>query len=95
MFKVFYKVTSKTTVNCSRKLDNKFEQIAVFHKQVNILCSIGSISRPRSWHNHKAKAADQAIAKDIYQSYFKKCDILFSGKQQGVRTNRKNYYLPI
>ena len=65
--------------------------IAVFHKQVNICCSIGSISKPRSSRNRKA--ADQAIAMDSYQSYFRKFDIFFSRKQQGaIRTDRKIYY---
>ena len=51
--------------------------IAVFDKQVNIRCSIGSISRLTSSHNHNA--ADQAIAMDSSQSYFKELDIYFCG----------------
>ena len=41
----FFKDTSKAAVNCSSTLDKKFsDSIAIFHKQVNIRCSI---SRPR------------------------------------------------
>ena len=53
-------------VNCFSKLDNSFEKgynfsfcfnvlIAIFCKQVNIPCSIGGISRPRSTRNHNEK----------------------------------------
>ena len=62
--------------------------IAVFDKEANVRCSIGSISRPISWHNHKA--INQAIATVKYQSYFKNLDNFISGKQQGtVRTDQK------
>ena len=54
------------TVNCFSTLDNSFEKgynfsfsfsvlIAIFCKQVNIHCSIGGASRPRSTRNHKEK----------------------------------------
>ena len=46
------------------------------------------MSRPMSSRDHNV--TDQAIAMDIYQSYFRKFDNLFSGKQQGaVRTDQK------
>ena len=69
-------------MNFSSTPDDKFKKlcilfqrfIVVFHKQVvNTDCSIVSISRPISSHN--LKAADQAIAMDSYQSYFRKQDI--------------------
>ena len=62
--------------------------IAVFDKQANIRCSTGSFSRLISLCDHNA--SDQAIAMGRYQSYFRKLDNLFSGKQQGaVRTDQK------
>ena len=68
--------------------------VAVFHKQVNIHFSIGSISRPISSRDHKA--TDHAIAMGRYKSYFRKLDIFFSGKQQGaIRTDQKIYSLLI
>ena len=46
----------------------------------------------RNSGNHKV--ADQAVAMDSYQSYFRKLDIFFSGKQQGaIRTDQKMYCL--
>ena len=66
--------------------------IAVFDKQVNIHCTIGSISRWISSRKHNEN--DKKIAMGIYQSYFRKLDIFFTGKQQGaVTTEQKNYSL--
>ena len=66
--------------------------IAVFDKQVNIHCSIDSISRSISSRKHNEP--DKKIAMDIYQSYFRKLDIFFTGKQQGaVMTEQKIYSL--
>ena len=68
--------------------------IAVFNKQANIPCSIGSISRPIFLGDHKA--TDQVIEMAIYQNYFRKLANFFSGKQQGaVRTDQKTYSLLI
>ena len=62
--------------------------IAVFDTQVNIRCCIVSVSRPISSREHNA--TDQGIAMERYQSYFRKLDIFFSGKEQGaVRTDQK------
>ena len=58
--------------------------IAVLDKQVNIHCSIGSISRWISWRKHNE--TDKIIAMGIYQSYFRKFDIFFTRKQQGTVT---------
>ena len=55
----------------------------VFGKRVNILCSVGCISRPMSSRNHNA--ANQEIVIDSYQSFFRKLDILLSKKQQGAK----------
>ena len=61
--------------------------IAVFDKQANICCSIGSILTLTFLHNHNA--TDQEIEMDRYQSYFRKRDSFFSGKQPGaVRTDQ-------
>ena len=58
-----------------------------FDKQANIRCSIDSISKPISLHDHNS--TDQAIALDRYQGYFGKLDNFFSIKQQGaVKTNQ-------
>ena len=68
--------------------------IAVFDKQANICCSTGSILTPISSHNHNA--TDQAIEMDRYQSYIRKRDNFFSGKQQGaVRTDQNIFSLLI
>ena len=68
--------------------------IAIFSKQANIRCSIGSISRPISSRDHNA--TDQAIVKGRYQSFYRKLDNFFSGKQQtAVRTDQKIYSLLI
>ena len=50
--------------------------IAVFDKQAYIHCSISSISRPIS--SLDLNATNQAIAMDIYQSYFRKLNNFFS-----------------
>ena len=78
----------------------KFEQalhfvsgffIAVFHKQANIHCSIGSISRSISLHDHNS--TNHTIAMDRYQSYFRKLNSFLSGKQQAaVKTDQKNLF---
>ena len=44
--------------------------MAVFEKQVNVQCGIGSISMLISSHIHNA--ANRAIAKNSWQSYFKR-----------------------
>ena len=63
-------------------------QFAISHKQVNIRSSIGSISRLRSSRNH------QDIAMDSYQSYFRKLNVFFSGKQQrSSRTDQKKFII--
>ena len=65
--------------------------VAVFDKQANICC-IDSTSRPISSRDHNA--TDQAMTMDRFQSYFRKRDNFFSGKQQGaVRTDQKVYSL--
>ena len=64
--------------------------MAVFEKQVNVQCGIGSISMLISSHIHNA--ANCAIAKNSWQSYFKKFEVFFSRKQQGaIRTDWKIY----
>ena len=64
--------------------------MAVFEKQVNVQCGIGSISMLISSHIHNA--ANRAIAKNSWQSYFKKFEVFFSRKQQGaIRTDWKIY----
>ena len=51
--------------------------IAVFDKQANIHCSINSISRPISSHDHNS--TDQPIAMDRwYQNGFRKLDNFYS-----------------
>ena len=68
----------------------KFEQtlhffsvfLLLFSTSKQISASIGSISRPISSRDHNE--TDQAIAMDTYESYFRKLDNLFSGKQQGI-----------
>ena len=53
--------------------------IAVFDKQANIHCSVNSISRPISSHDHNS--TDQPIAMDRwYQNGFRKLDNFFFWK---------------
>ena len=62
--------------------------MAAYQKQVNVQCGIGSISMLISSHIHNA--ANCAIAKNSWQSYFKKFEVFFSRKQQGaIRTDSK------
>ena len=60
------------------KLYTLFECFYGSYSQVNVRCCIGSISSPTSSHIHNA--ANHAIAKNSCQSYFKKFEVLFSGK---------------
>ena len=98
VFKVIKKDTSKTKVNyCSTLV--RFEQTwhlvgvllwLFFEKQVNVLWGIGSISMLTSSNIHNA--TNRTIAKNIWQSYFKKFEVFFSEKQQGaIRTDWKIY----
>ena len=65
--------------------------ITVYNKQANIRCSTGSILRPISSWDHNA--TDQATPMIRYQSYFRKIDNFFSGKQQSaVRNDQKNLF---
>ena len=98
MFKVNKKDISKTKVNCCNTLV-RFEQTLhlvwvllwpFFEKQVNVQCGIGRTSMLISSHIHDA--VNCAIAKNSWQSYFKKFEVLFSRKQQGaIRTDWKIY----
>ena len=64
--------------------------MAIYEKQVKVQCGIGSISMLISSHIHNA--ANCAIAKNSWQSYFKKFEVFFSRKQQGaIRTDWKIY----
>ena len=64
--------------------------MAIYEKQVKVQCGIGSISMLISSHIHNA--ANRAIAKNSWQSYFKKFEVFFSRKQQGaIRTDWKIY----
>ena len=64
--------------------------MTVFEKQVDFQWGIGSISMLISSHIHNA--AIRAIAKNSWQSYFKKYKIFFSRKQQSaIRTDWKTY----
>ena len=64
--------------------------MAIFEKQVHVQCSIGSIAMLISSPIHNA--ANCAIAKNSWQSYFKKIEVFFSRKQQGgIRTDWKIY----
>ena len=64
--------------------------MTVLEKQVNVQRSIGSISMLISSHIHNA--VNYAIAKNNWQSYFKKLEIFYSRKQQGaIRTVWKIY----
>ena len=98
MFKVNKKGTSKTKVNCCDTLCSVWTNftpclnafMAVFEKQVNVQCDIGSISMLLYSHIHNA--ANRAITKNCWQSYFKKFEVFFSRKQQGaIRTDWKIY----
>ena len=97
MWKVV-KVNKKDTSYCCSTLV-RFEQTLhlvwvilwpFFEMQVNAHCGIGSISILISSHIHNA--ANRAIAKNSWQSYFKKFEVFFSRKQQGaIRTDWKIY----
>ena len=98
VFKVNKKDTSKTKVNCCRTLV-RFEQTLhlvcvllwpFFEKQVNVQCGIGSISMLIFSHIHNA--ANRAIAKNSWQTYFKKFEV-FSRKQQRAISWLKNLFL--
>ena len=54
----------------------------LFETQVNVQCGIGSILRLISSHIHNA--VNRAIAKNSWQSYFKKFEVVFSRKQQSA-----------
>ena len=54
----------------------------LFERQVNVQCGIGSILRLISSHIHNA--VNRAIAKNSWQSYFKKFEVVFSRKQQSA-----------
>ena len=61
-----------------------------FEKQVNVQHGIGGVSMLISSYIHNA--ANRAIAKNSWQSYFKKFEVLFSRKQQcAIRTDWKIY----
>lgn len=84
----------------NKKFEEMLHFVTVFllpiltSKSINILCSIGSISKPIASFDHNA--TDKTTAMGRYQNYFRKLDNLFSGKQQGVvRTDKKNYSFPI
>ena len=86
----FIKITNKTKVNCCSILD-RFKEILhlvwvflcpFFKKEVTFQYGIGSISIPIASHIHNA--ANQVIAKNNWECYFKKFEVLFSRKQQGV-----------
>ena len=57
------------------KLYTLSDYMTVFEKQVNFQCDIGSISMLISSYIHNA--ANLAIAKNIWQSYFKKLKFSF------------------
>ena len=50
--------------------------MVVFEMQVDVQCGIGSISMLTYTHIHNA--ANQAIARSSWQSYFKKSEVFFS-----------------
>ena len=98
MFKVNKKDTSKAKVNCCStrvRFQQTLQLVWVllwpfFEKQVNVQCGIDSISSLIPSHIHNT--ASRAIAKNSWQSYFKKIEVFFSRKQQGsVRTDWKSY----
>ena len=99
MFKVNKKDTSKTKVNCCStlvRLEQTLHLVWVLlrpfsEKQVNAQCGIGIISMLISSHIHNA--ANRAIAKKSWQSYFEIFEVLFSTKQQGaIKAEWKIYY---
>ena len=57
--------------------------MAIYEKQVNVQCGIGSISMLISSHIHNA--AKHAIGKNSWHCYFKKFEVFFSRKQQGAQ----------
>ena len=66
--------------------------MVVLEKQVNVQCGIGSTSMLISSHIHNA--ANCAIARNSWQSYFKKFEVFFSRNQRGaIRTDWKNLFL--
>ena len=91
VFKVNKKDTNKKKVNCCSNFTPCFSaSMAVFEKQVNFQCGIGSISILVVSHNHNA--ANCATAKNSWQSYLKKFEVFFSRKQQGaIKTVWKIY----
>ena len=83
-YSTFIKITIKTKVNYCSRLD-RFEQTfhlvwvflwSFYKKQVNVRYGIGSISIQIAWYIHNA--ANDVIAKNKCQSYFKKLEVLFS-----------------
>ena len=94
----FIQITAKTKVNCCSTLDG-FEQFlhlvwvflwSFYKKQINVHYGIGSISMPVASLIYNA--ANHVIVKNNCQSYFKKFEVLFSRKQQGViRADLKIY----
>ena len=86
----FIKITTKAKVNFCSTLD-RFEQTLhpvwvflwpFYKKQVNVSYGICSISMQIASHIHNA--ANHVIAKNNCQSYFKKFQVPFSRKPQGV-----------
>ena len=91
MIKINNKDTGKMSANCSSAHVNKYEQTLHF---VSMFLLPFSISKYPLYYarvpsrNHNATNPTSAL--DSYQSCFRKLDILFSGKQQGiVRTEQK------
>ena len=96
--KVNKKDTSKTKVKCYSTLCKVWTNfipclsafITAYKKQVNFQCGIDRISMLISSSSHSA--ANCAIAKNSWQSYFKKFEVFFSRKQQSaIRTDWKIY----
>ena len=85
----FIKITTKTKVNCCSTLD-RFEQtlhlVWVFlwplYKKQDVRYGIDSLLMPIASHIHNA--ANDVIAENNFQSYFKKFEVLFSRKPQGA-----------
>ena len=65
--------------------------MVVLEKQVNVLCGIGSTPMLISSHIHNA--ANCSIAKNSWQSYFKKFEVFFSRQQPGA-INLFLHFLP-
>ena len=94
-------IPGKTKANCCSILV-RFEQTLhliwvllwlYFEKKVNVQCGIGNISMLIFSQIHNA--ANRVIAKNIWQRYFKKFEVLFSRKQQSaIRTDWEIYFLP-